>query len=447
GTGRGGGAVSRDGKKIVRVVLEDFQSHAHSELRPAPGLTVIVGPSDAGKSAILRALRWVYTNQPSGTEMIRAGASRARVRVELADGTAVTRERSASVNRYILERPGEDPVVFEGFGREVPAEIQEALGIRPVILGGQPVWLGYGAQLDGPFLLDAPGSYRAEAIGRLTGVHLLQVASAEAARDEQAARRKQKALAEQLEEARRELEAFADLDAEEERVRQLEALAERARGLREQADRLLQLRAALQNCRAAMAESETLLARYQGAEQAADAVRRATELSRQLGLLVEIRARLEANRQDFAETAAVIRRTVRADQAAQAVARAQQALERHQALVRYREALARCRHALQAAWAELRRWSGAAAAESRLEQARETWDRLARLRDLRQRLQQYWEAHAIAVAAVETAQKRVAAAESAYASLLLEAGTCPTCGQPVRAEALAAHLSRMAGHA
>ena len=45
--------------KIQEVTIEGYQSHTNSTFRLSPGLTVITGPSDAGKTAIIRALRVV----------------------------------------------------------------------------------------------------------------------------------------------------------------------------------------------------------------------------------------------------------------------------------------------------------------------------------------------------------------------------------------------------
>ena len=43
--------------KIQEVTIEGYQSHTNSTFRLSPGLTVITGPSDAGKTAIIRALK------------------------------------------------------------------------------------------------------------------------------------------------------------------------------------------------------------------------------------------------------------------------------------------------------------------------------------------------------------------------------------------------------
>ncbi len=42
--------------RVIRLHLHDIQRHADLELRPAPGLTVIRGPNESGKSTVRRAL-------------------------------------------------------------------------------------------------------------------------------------------------------------------------------------------------------------------------------------------------------------------------------------------------------------------------------------------------------------------------------------------------------
>lgn len=55
---------------IKSIEIENFQSHKYSKLDFSERLNVIVGPSDNGKSAIIRALKWVLFNEPKGTDFI-----------------------------------------------------------------------------------------------------------------------------------------------------------------------------------------------------------------------------------------------------------------------------------------------------------------------------------------------------------------------------------------
>jgi DNA repair exonuclease SbcCD ATPase subunit len=51
---------------IKRIEIKNFQAHKNTEIDFDPGVNVISGASDAGKSSIFRALLWVITNRPSG---------------------------------------------------------------------------------------------------------------------------------------------------------------------------------------------------------------------------------------------------------------------------------------------------------------------------------------------------------------------------------------------
>lgn len=159
---------------VKSVYLEDFQSHSKTkiELAPPGGLTILVGKTDSGKTAIVRGLRLLHFNVPLGVEYIRVGRNMATVAEELSDGTKVVRERSKSVNRYRVVKQDGSSQVFEGFGNSVPLEVQQATGVRTVSVGENlDLALNLSEQLDGPFLGNktVSGPLRAKALGKLAG--------------------------------------------------------------------------------------------------------------------------------------------------------------------------------------------------------------------------------------------------------------------------------------
>lgn len=169
---------------IEKVLIENFQSHESTELTFHDGLNVIVGSSDHGKSAVIRAIRWVLYNEPRGNDFIRQGTNFARVTLWLNTGYAITRERTPSKNRYILTDRYGNSNIYEGFGNEVPQEIVNAHGIPKVILDtDKNTSINIGNQLEGPFLLSESGAVRAKAIGRLTGLHIIDKAIRDSATD------------------------------------------------------------------------------------------------------------------------------------------------------------------------------------------------------------------------------------------------------------------------
>ncbi len=198
-------------KKFKSLTLENFQSHEHTTIDFDENFTVIVGASDQGKSAIIRALKWVLFNEPQGDEFIRVGASEVRVTLTLDDGTVIIRERGKK-NRYVL-RQGEDEYVFESFGRGVPKEILNAHGITSVKLDENlSLRLPLSEQLDGPFLLSESKPTKAKTIGYLSGVNIIDKAIRDVSLEIKQKSAEERSKNESISRITGELKDFGDLD-------------------------------------------------------------------------------------------------------------------------------------------------------------------------------------------------------------------------------------------
>ena len=130
---------------LKRLSIKNFQSHESTDLDFSTGVNVLVGSSDSGKSAALRALCWLATNRPRGTNFIRHGSD-GDCQVDLETDTGViSRLRSKTSNAYMLD--GES---LEAMGAEVPKPIADLLNLADINMSGQ---------FDGHFLLaDSPGA-------------------------------------------------------------------------------------------------------------------------------------------------------------------------------------------------------------------------------------------------------------------------------------------------
>jgi len=120
---------------ITSLVLKSFQAHRQFEAQ-LEQVNTIIGPSDVGKSAIVRAFRWLAFNTPQGEAFIRDGDRRAEIRVEF-DGHVVTREKGAGQNRYTL-----DEKEYTAFGTGVPVDVERGLQLAAI---------NFQAQHDSPF--------------------------------------------------------------------------------------------------------------------------------------------------------------------------------------------------------------------------------------------------------------------------------------------------------
>ncbi len=261
---------------LSKLIVDNFQSHEHTEVSFGPGLNVIVGPSDFGKSALVRALRWLFYNEPRGANFIRVGANSCRVTVELENGAKITRLRNASGknNQYVLQRPGEQEMVFEGFNNEIPLEILQASEIRKVQVDERnKVELNFGGQLEGPFLLSENGAVRAKVIGQLGGVHILDWAQRSTGTDLRRLREEDGQLSASLASLEAVLDGYAHLPALEANINSLEQKLGRIEAITTTITALDELQRQWREVSGALSDTGSLLAALASMDQAEDRAR------------------------------------------------------------------------------------------------------------------------------------------------------------------------------
>ena len=132
---------------IKSLKIQNFQSHVRSKLEFSTGVNIIVGCSDTGKTAIIRALRFLTWNRPSGNAIRSSFGGKTHVKLYTEEGN-ILRSKDKQ-DAYILKIDGQEPIEFKAFGTSVPEEISRFLNINEINLQ---------SQLDAPFLLsDSPG--------------------------------------------------------------------------------------------------------------------------------------------------------------------------------------------------------------------------------------------------------------------------------------------------
>lgn len=231
---------------LQKVHIEHFQSLHDVELELAP-LTVIVGPSSSGKSALTRALR-TLTSNARGTAFISHGEQTCTI-------TAHTDKGIVSLSRgkkdeYTLIPSHSEKKNFTKLGGAVPEEVSEFIGIP----AKDP--LNYSSQFDMPYLLTSSAGEVARTLGELTNVHVIFEASREANRQRLTHTQTLKTRAGDLEATRESLARFTGLaeqqaaihDAQEhytgavEIQQRLARLQQYARTAREAAEALASIR-------------------------------------------------------------------------------------------------------------------------------------------------------------------------------------------------------------
>lgn len=114
---------------LEKVHIYNFQRHKFLEVIFGEDITSIIGLNDAGKSAIMRALRWLCLNIPPKKNMIRFGAKFARV-ILWVGGHKIVRQQGKSGNFYKVD--GKVLRFDHTLKRNtVPKEVQDILKIGP----------------------------------------------------------------------------------------------------------------------------------------------------------------------------------------------------------------------------------------------------------------------------------------------------------------------------
>ncbi|TCP53697.1 exonuclease SbcC [Tumebacillus sp. BK434] len=371
-------------KTIRNLRIENFQSHELTEMAFDDGLNVIVGASDNGKSAVIRALRWLLYNEPRGSDFMRVGATQCRVMIELADGSRVTRERTPSKNRYIVMQASGEEQIYEGFGNTVPKEVSDLTGVRKVALDeDNETPLHLGTQLEPPFLLSEPGSIKAKAIGRLNGVHIIDAASRDTNRDLTRANADERGFREQLTEVEQELEQFSDLPYLENILLLVE---EKQTARKDLSARLLRLQALAKKRQAVqsdLSEAEQVLARTAHLDLAALQAERAITLQSKALRLQQARNKRDTVADGIARTDVVLQRTAGLGQAEQELGTSETLLARFHRLSKLGESRAQLHQLRRRVEAVLQRTEGLADAEQRVHRLEASKHRLMNLHLLR----------------------------------------------------------------
>lgn len=124
--------------RVKVLKLRDFQAHRELDIKLSPTITSIQGPTDIGKSAIIRALRWLCLNDFPGDDFINWDGKQALVKIVCDTGQEIGRGKSKVANVYTL-----DDQDFKSFRDGVPEPVAKLLAISPINFQNQhdsPFW-------------------------------------------------------------------------------------------------------------------------------------------------------------------------------------------------------------------------------------------------------------------------------------------------------------------
>lgn len=201
---------------ITQVKLKNFQDHADTTIDFTNGINLIVGSSDAGKSAILRAINLVFHNNYKRDSYIRHGEKECSVSVKFSDGVEVTRIKGEDVNSYLLTDAEGNIHSFPKVGTGIPDEIKKNLGNPPLDDKKRPI--SYADQMSSLFLVDLSSSDLPRTLSELTGIQHLQTSAELLSKTARSYDRSIKDKKEKIEKLETELDNYSYVDKDLEKI-------------------------------------------------------------------------------------------------------------------------------------------------------------------------------------------------------------------------------------
>jgi exonuclease SbcC len=150
---------------IERILYRNFQAHDSTDITLDPGVTVIVGRTDKGKSSLIRGLAFLAFNRPAGSSLIKRGTSTASVQAKI-DGKVLARVRGKKKNLYKL-----DGKSYNAFSTKVPIPIEQFLALDED---------NFQFQIDSPYLLTESAGAAAKKLNSIVNLESIDAISSSA---------------------------------------------------------------------------------------------------------------------------------------------------------------------------------------------------------------------------------------------------------------------------
>ena len=217
---------------IKSLTIKNIQSHKDSRLELSPGINALIGSSNNGKSAILRALNWAVNNRPLGVEVLLSnwaydskGKQNEEMSVTVEKGNStLIRRKTKSENEYVI-----DGEVLEAIKTDVPEEVRKFFMLSETNMQKQQ---------DAPFLLSLSSGKIAEYFNRIVRLDIIDRVLSNA----ESSRRKMKNQLESSEsqekKLEKELEKFEWIDSVEKLIEKIKTLDSKSEELSETKDDL-----------------------------------------------------------------------------------------------------------------------------------------------------------------------------------------------------------------
>lgn len=199
---------------IDEIDIQNFQSHKNTQLKLHSGVNLIIGESDSGKTAILRALKWLITNRPLGDSYRSDWGGSTSVCVRF-DDCEITRRKDSSDEYKLKKYDGSDELSITAFGTAVPDEIQQALNFDEV---------NYQGQMDSSYLLSNNPGEVARHFNQIANLEKIDSSLKNVERWTRQLTQDKRSVEQEIQRYDNDLESYDGLDEAEELLNKIEKL-------------------------------------------------------------------------------------------------------------------------------------------------------------------------------------------------------------------------------
>lgn len=219
---------------LNRLDINNFQSHNKTSLKFHRGVNGIIGKSLSGKTAIIRALKWLMANRPSGFKFhsnFDKPKGTTAVSVVTKGFTKITLTKQGGTGVYEVDnlKNSQKPLRFDKIGKNVPDVVSDQLNLTD---------LNIQEQFDSPFLVLSSAGEIAKTINRITQIDDIDIWIKEITRRVNKAKGKKAILTEDVEEIKDALECFEGLDKAKGKIDRLKAVRKKVDKLQADLERL-----------------------------------------------------------------------------------------------------------------------------------------------------------------------------------------------------------------
>lgn len=201
---------------LKEVQIKNFQSHRDTNLKFSSGINGVIGDSISGKTAILRAIRWVVENRPLSFRFQSDFAKKedATSTQLVFDDCKVKLSKNKSNSTYTIKEEDKTQS-FSKFKTKVPDVIKNKINLSDI---------NFQNQLDAHFLITSSGGKIAKAISHITQADKIIVWIQKITKELSTLKIKKKIIKKDIEEIDRKLAGFEELQDLDKIISKIEKL-------------------------------------------------------------------------------------------------------------------------------------------------------------------------------------------------------------------------------